>query len=114
MFAHAAPIIRNGPLNLLSDMKLLRQLAYIDGKWTAGTGAASCVIATVASLDQSQAADAINLANCALKAWSALRPQQRASILKEWFEHISAAKEDLALIMTLEQGKPLAESCGEI
>lgn len=110
-------------LDHLADHRLLRQLAYVDGKWTAGSKVASfdvrdpangAVIANVAALDASQTGTAIDAAYAAFPAWRGLLPQQRAAILRRWFELIVAAREDLALIMTLEQGKPLQESRGEI
>ncbi|MDR7032727.1 NAD-dependent succinate-semialdehyde dehydrogenase [Mesorhizobium sp. BE184] len=116
-------VAHSGELDRLTDPRLLRQLAYVDGKWTAGSHvesfpvtnpASGTVIANVAALDARQTAAAIDAASTALPAWRALLPQQRATILRRWFELMLAAKDDLALIMTLEQGKPLAESRGEI
>jgi aspartate-semialdehyde dehydrogenase len=123
MNARHATVAYSSELDRLTDRRLLRQLAYIDGKWTAGTKAASFdvtdpangrVIANVAALDAMQTGSAIDAAARAFSAWRALLPQQRASILRRWFELVVVAKEDLALIMTLEQGKPLKESRGEI
>lgn len=76
--------------------------------------ASGATVAFVASLDAGQTGKAIDAAAKALAAWKARLPQERSRILREWFELILAAKEDLALLMTLEQGKPLAESRGEI
>jgi aspartate-semialdehyde dehydrogenase len=110
-------------LSSLNDRHLLRDLSYIGGRWVAAkTGASfkvtdpasSTTLAWVASLGREEALEAVDAAADAYAAWRALLPQHRASILRKWYELILAAKEDLALIMTLEQGKPLAESLGEI
>ncbi|MGO8500414.1 NAD-dependent succinate-semialdehyde dehydrogenase [Rhizobium leguminosarum] len=110
-------------LSRLADRHLLRDLAYVGGRWIAGkTGknfevtdpASSATLAWVASLGADETAVAIDAASEAFAAWRAMRPQSRAAILRKWFELMLAAKEDLALIMTLEQGKPIAESSGEI
>ncbi|MDQ6435177.1 NAD-dependent succinate-semialdehyde dehydrogenase [Mesorhizobium sp. LHD-90] len=107
----------------LSDRRLLRELAYVDGKWTAGGNAASFevtdpatghTIACVAALDAAETELAIAAAASAFQRWRSVLPQQRSAILRKWFELIVAARDDLALIMTLEQGKPLKESLGEI
>lgn len=110
-------------LGRLSDRHLLRQLAYVDGRWMAGNEgkafevtdpATGATLAWVATLGVDEATQAIAAAQRAFTPWAGLLPQQRASILRKWHELILAAKDDLALIMTLEQGKPLAESRGEI
>lgn len=120
VFARAA---FHDALNRLSDRQLLRQLAYVDGRWMAGQEgkafevtdpATGATLAWVAALGADETADAISGADRAFKPWAGLLPQQRASTLRNWHELIVAAREDLALIMTLEQGKPLAESRGEI
>jgi aspartate-semialdehyde dehydrogenase len=71
-------------------------------------------IASVASLDQQHTNMAIEAAANAFIAWRALAPQERAAKLRRWYELMLAAKEDLSLLVTLEQGKPLGESRGEI
>jgi aspartate-semialdehyde dehydrogenase len=110
-------------LSHLRDPRLLRELAYIDGRWTGAVSDARLavtdpsseqVIARVARLGVDEAGLAIDAAAAAFPAWEALLPQERSVRLRTWFELIVAAREDLALIMTLEQGKPLAESRGEI
>ncbi|MEI2302245.1 NAD-dependent succinate-semialdehyde dehydrogenase [Ensifer sp. MJa1] len=110
-------------LSGLNDRHLLRNLSYIDGRWAGSrvganfevTDPASAItLAWVASLGTEETGRAIDAAQKALPAWRALLPQERATILRKWFELIIAAKKDLALIMTLEQGKPLSESLGEI
>src|SRR5215217_8528525 len=110
-------------LSQLRDPHLLREMAYIDGRWTAAVGdarfevndpATGLIIARVSRLGPEAANQAIAAAARALPAWKALLPQERAKHLRAWHALILEALEDLALIMTLEQGKPLSESRGEI
>ena len=107
----------------LSDPLLLRQDGYVDGAWIAGaTGArfdvtdpaTGAVIAQVADLDAANTGLAITVAARAMPAWRARTAKDRAVILHRWFDMILAARDDLAQIMTAEQGKPLAESRGEV
>jgi len=123
MSAHFARQNRHQALDRLADRRLLRELAYVDGHWTASEVAESfevtdpatgATVAFVAALDARQTTKAIDAAARAFPAWRAALPQERARILRKWFELIIAAKDDLALLMTLEQGKPLQESVGEI
>ncbi|TIQ21080.1 MAG: NAD-dependent succinate-semialdehyde dehydrogenase [Mesorhizobium sp.] len=123
MSAHFARPHRHEALDRLADRRLLRQLAYVDGHWTASEAAESfevtdpatgATVAWVAALDARQTSKAIDAAARAFPAWRAALPQERARILRKWFDLITAAKDDLALLMTLEQGKPLRESLGEI
>ena len=123
MSAHFARSDRHDALDRLTDRRLLRELAYVDGHWTASEAAKSfevtdpatgTTVAWVAALDIRQTRQAIDAASRAFPAWRALLPQERSKILRKWFELIVAAKADLALLMTLEQGKPLQESLGEI
>ncbi|NVD40043.1 NAD-dependent succinate-semialdehyde dehydrogenase [Ensifer sp. HO-A22] len=110
-------------LSGLRDRHLLRNLSYIDGRWTGSRDGANFEVtdpasgislAWVASLGARETEHAIDAGQKALSQWRALLPQQRSAILRKWYELILAAKQDLALIMTLEQGKPLSESIGEI
>ncbi|MBZ9797303.1 NAD-dependent succinate-semialdehyde dehydrogenase [Mesorhizobium sp. ES1-4] len=123
MSAHFARSHRHEALDRLVDRRLLRELAYVDGHWMASEAAESfevtdpatgTTVAFVAALDAQQTTKAIDAAARAFPAWRSLLPQERARILRKWFELIIAAKDDLALLMTLEQGKPLSESLGEI
>ncbi|MGX5846178.1 NAD-dependent succinate-semialdehyde dehydrogenase [Mesorhizobium sp. PL10] len=123
MSAHFARSHRHEALDRLADRRLLRELAYVDGHWTASEAAESfevtdpatgATVAFVAALDAHQTTKAIDAASRAFPAWRSLLPQERSKILRKWFELITAAKDDLALLMTLEQGKPLRESLGEI
>jgi aspartate-semialdehyde dehydrogenase len=110
-------------LTSLKDRHLLRDLAYVGGRWVAGRSdtrfqitdpASGKTVAWVASLGAEETSEAINAASKAFPAWRAQLPQQRAAILRKWYDLMLAAKDDLALIMTLEQGKPFQESRGEI
>lgn len=116
------PVQHDG-LGRLKDKHLFRELAYIDGKWMAGEGGLTFAVtdpatltrlARVASLDESETSVAIEAAEKAFPGWRNRLPQQRAAILRRWYELICTHCEDLALLMTLEQGKPLEESRGEI
>ena len=110
-------------LKQLNDRQLLRELAYVGGRWISGRDGKSLevrdpatgdTLAFVASLDAAQTAEAIDAAEKAFRSWRDTLPQQRAAILRKWHELMLAAREDLAFLMTLEQGKPLAEARGEI
>jgi aspartate-semialdehyde dehydrogenase len=107
----------------LADPRLWREFAYVAGRWTAGEGnktfavtdpADGETVGRVAALSAAQAAAAIDAAQAAFAAWSALLPQERSAVLRRWFELVTAAREDLAQIMTREQGKPISDSRGEI
>ncbi|MBN9478094.1 MAG: succinate-semialdehyde dehydrogenase (NADP(+)) [Bordetella sp. SCN 67-23] len=107
----------------LADSRLFRNQAYIGGAWVdARDGATFAVdnpadgrtLARVADLDGSQAEEAIAAAQAAFGPWRARTAKDRAAILRRWFELILAHADDLAALMTLEQGKPLAEAKGEV
>lgn len=107
----------------LEDPTLLRNRGYIDGAWTdADSGAVVDVedpasgetIATVPDMGRTETRRAIEAAQAAWPAWRARPAKERSAILRRWFEAIMANQEDLAILMTAEQGKPLAESRGEI
>lgn len=110
-------------LERLKDRHLLKSLAYVGGRWvTNGANrtfevsdpASSVPLAWVCALDAGETGAAIDAAVAAFPKWRAMLPQDRAAILRRWYELILSASDDLALIMTLEQGKPLSESQGEI
>jgi aspartate-semialdehyde dehydrogenase len=110
-------------LSRLADRRLLREMGYIDGRWTAARDGASFavtdpasgdLVARVAALGAAEATRAIEAAQRAFPGWKALPPQARAEMMRRWHREMLAAGDDLALLMTLEQGKPLAESRGEI
>ncbi len=120
VFARSA--VKNG-FDRLKDPHLLRTLSYVNGRWVAGNQAAAfevtdpasqASLAWVASLDKQQTSAAIDAAVKAFDNWRTMLPQQRGQVLRRWHDLILEAREDLALIMTLEQGKPIAESRGEI
>jgi succinate-semialdehyde dehydrogenase/glutarate-semialdehyde dehydrogenase len=107
----------------LADREVLRRDAYVDGNWTpAGSGdrfrvrnpATGETLAEVADLGPADARAAIEAASAAFPSWSGQTAKQRAVVLRRWFELILAAQEDLAQLMTAEQGKPLAETRGEV
>ena len=109
-------------LNLASPT-LLRQQAYVDGRWCeAHDGQRFAVInpssleaiAEVPNMGVAETLTAIGAAAEALAAWSGLTAKERAARLRRWYELIVAHQEDLARIMTTEQGKPLAEARGEV
>ena len=105
----------------LKDLSLFKQQCYLNGEWVSGTDttevtnpATGEVIGHVPKLGQAEAAKAIADANAAWPAWRKKTAKERATILKKWFDLMIANADDLALIMTSEQGKPLAEAKGEI
>ena len=107
----------------LRDPDLLRTRAFIGGKWLdAASGATHAVlnpatgepIGTVPDMGVPDARRAIEAASEAFPAWAALTAKERAAILRRWYELLMVNQEDLATLMTSEQGKPLAESKGEI
>ena len=123
MSAHFARPDRHPALDGLRDRRMLRELAYVDGHWTAGDAgqtfevtdpASGAKIGWVSKLNADQTTIAIDAAAKAFPLWRDLLPQERTAKLRRWYELILEARDDLALIMTLEQGKPLAESRGEI
>nr|WP_309723205.1 NADP-dependent succinate-semialdehyde dehydrogenase [Halomonas qiaohouensis] len=108
---------------VLQEPTLFRQHAYVDGQWiAAGDDAVIEVVnptnasrlGSVPRLPQSQVKEAIAAADRALPAWRAKTAKERAAILRRWYDLCMDHQEDLALILTLEQGKPLAEARGEI
>jgi succinate-semialdehyde dehydrogenase/glutarate-semialdehyde dehydrogenase len=107
----------------LKDAKLFRQQAFIDGTWLdADNGltikvnnpATNEIIGTVPKMGAAETRRAIEAADRALPAWRALTAKDRAAKLRRWFELMMENQDDLARLMTLEQGKPLAEAKGEI
>jgi succinate-semialdehyde dehydrogenase/glutarate-semialdehyde dehydrogenase len=107
----------------LRDPDLLRTRAFIGGKWLdAASGATHTVvnpatrepIGTVPDMGVAETRRAIEAAAQAFPAWAALTAKERAGILRRWYELLMANQEDLATLMTAEQGKPLAEAKGEI
>lgn len=107
----------------LKDSSLFRQQAYVDGAWLDADGgqtlevnnpAGGEVLGTVPKMGAAETRRAIEAAERALPAWRDLTAKERSQTLRRWFELIMQNQEDLARLMTLEQGKPLTESRGEI
>lgn len=107
----------------LNDPILFRQQAFIEGQWRdARSGDTIAVtnpangqpLGSVPKMGAEETREAINAANRALPAWRALTAKARANILRRWFNLMMEHQDDLARLMTLEQGKPLAEAKGEI
>jgi succinate-semialdehyde dehydrogenase/glutarate-semialdehyde dehydrogenase len=107
----------------LKDMGLFRQQCYIDGAWVDADSKQTIAvynpadgqqIGTVPNMGAAETRRAIEAASAAWPAWRAKTAKERAAVLRKWFDLMMAAQEDLAILMTVEQGKPLAESRGEI
>lgn len=107
----------------LSDPKLFRQQNYIDGAWAdADSGdtidvtnpATGEKLGTVPKAGTAETRRAIEAANAAWPAWRAKTAKERAAILRKWYELMMANQDDLGILMTAEQGKPLAEAKGEV
>jgi len=107
----------------LKDKTLLRQQCYINGRWKDALSGATMPVTNPADgsdlgsvpvLSREEIAAAIDAADAAQPAWRSRTAAERAALLKRWFDLIMANQEDLAALMTAEQGKPLAESRGEI
>ena len=109
------------PLHLLQDPTLLKTAGYINGTWVQGPDtfavtdpATGLELAQVANLTPTHTQQAIDAAEAALPAWRSLTHKQRSQLLRKWFDLIMAHRDDLARLMTAEQGKPLAEATGEV
>jgi succinate-semialdehyde dehydrogenase/glutarate-semialdehyde dehydrogenase len=109
--------------SLLKDKNLLKGDAFIGGKWLqAKSGKVFSVtnpatgeeIAQVPNLDVADALEAVALAETAFTQWRTKTGKERAAVMRKWFDLITEHTEDLGIIMSLEQGKPLAEAKGEI
>ncbi|WP_346914920.1 NAD-dependent succinate-semialdehyde dehydrogenase [uncultured Roseibium sp.] len=107
----------------IGNRHLIRQFGYVNGRWLESDTrvcfpvtdpADGAWLGDVAKLSASQSADAVACADRAFEPWAALLPQERAAYLMKWHDLILENREDLAVIMTREQGKPLSESRGEI
>ncbi len=107
----------------LQDPTLLRTRAYVGGEWIDADSGATFdvtdpatgdVVASVADLGVDETRRAVDLADGAQKAWAARTAKDRGAVLRRWYELFLEHKEDLALIMTCEMGKPIGESRGEV
>jgi len=111
------------PAAELKDARLFREACYVDGQWMQASSGqtisvdnpATCeIIGRVPRLSAAETKKAIEAANRAFPAWSKKTAKERATVLRRWFDLMMASQEDLARLMTIEQGKPLAESRGEV
>ena len=109
--------------SVLRDPSLLRAAAYVDGAWissgdagtfTVGNPSTGAVIAELPSLGREQTKAAVEAAHRALGGWRALSGKDRSKILRRWFDLVTENTDDLAAIITLEEGKPLAEARAEV
>lgn len=106
--------------SLLKDPSLLETRAYVNGQWIEGATfdvtnpARGDVIAQVTDLTRDQVAEAIDAAYVAQKDWAQWTGKERANVLRKWFNLLMENQDDLGIIMTAEQGKPLAEAKGEV
>lgn len=108
---------------ILKDAKLFRQQCYVDGVWRDADGkgtiavhnpATGALIGSIPNMGAAETRRAIAAAAVAWPAWRAKTAKERSVILRRWFDLMMANQEDLALLMTTEQGKPLAEAKGEV
>jgi succinate-semialdehyde dehydrogenase/glutarate-semialdehyde dehydrogenase len=114
---------RSTALSKLKDPSLFKDKNYIDGQWVDADGkgtinvdnpADSSVVGTVPNCGAEETKRAIEAARKAQHGWAKLTGQERSKILRKWFDLMVANADDLALILTTEQGKPLSEARGEI
>ncbi|HJZ63385.1 MAG TPA: NADP-dependent succinate-semialdehyde dehydrogenase [Candidatus Acidoferrum sp.] len=107
----------------LKDARLFREASYVDGVWVKAKSsdtievdnpATGEIIGSVPKLGAVETREAIEAADKAFPAWSKRTAKERAGVLRRWFDLMMENQEDLARLMTLEQGKPLAESRGEV
>jgi succinate-semialdehyde dehydrogenase/glutarate-semialdehyde dehydrogenase len=113
--------MKTSPLALLQDPSLLKTDGFINGPWVKGRGrlevidpATGLKLADVANLGAAEAEAAVAAANAAWPAWRSKTAKERSIIMRKWFDLLIAHTEDLARLMTAENGKPLAESRGEV
>ncbi|MCC6247106.1 MAG: NAD-dependent succinate-semialdehyde dehydrogenase [Rubrivivax sp.] len=112
---------KTSPLSLLADPSLLKTAGLVNGEWVAGASrfevrdpASGAVLAEVANLGAAEAEQAIAAADRAWPAWRRKTAKERAAVMMKWFHLMHQHADDLARIMTAEQGKPLAEAKGEV
>ena len=107
----------------LKDASLLREQCYINGEWVDADSGKTIdvtdpsngdVIGTIPNLGALETKRAIDAAHTAFQSWKRTTAKERAAVLRRWFDLMMENQEDLAILMTREQGKPLAESRGEI
>ncbi len=108
--------------SMLKDPSLLETRAYVGGKWIDGEDgtfnvtnpARGDIVAEVADLSRAQVAGAIAQAETAQKEWASWTGKERAAVMRKWFDLMMQNQDDLGVILTAEQGKPLAEAKGEV
>jgi aspartate-semialdehyde dehydrogenase len=119
----SAPARNEAVLRRIAEARLFRPFSYINGCWTGAADGAThgvtnpangSLIGDVARLSARESRAAVDAADAAFSEWSGLLPQQRSIILRRWFDLMIKHREDLAQIMTAEQGKPISEARGEI
>ena len=108
-------------MHKINDQALIKTCSYIDGNWQSSqttfdvlNPATGETVAQVSDASVEEATLAVAAAKKAFKAWSAMPAHERAKLLRNWFNLMMEHQDDLARILTLEQGKPLAEAKGEI
>ena len=113
--------IQSTPLALLKDPSLLKTAALVNGQWLDGSSrfdvndpATGLKLADVANLGPADAEAAIAAANAAWAPWKTKTAKERSVILRKWFDLLMTHQDDLARIMTAEQGKPFPEAKGEV
>ena len=113
--------MKTSPLALLKDPSLLKTEALINGQWVKGGStfevndpATGLKLADVANLGAAETEAAIAAANAAWPAWKNKTAKERSILMRKWFDLLIAHTEDLARLMTAENGKPMAESRGEV
>ena len=107
----------------LENKNLFRQQGYLNGKWVDADNnavievtnpATGEILGSIPNMGPAETRRAIEAANAAFPGWRALTAKQRAAYMRCWYDLIQENKDDLALLMTLEQGKPLTEAAGEV
>jgi succinate-semialdehyde dehydrogenase/glutarate-semialdehyde dehydrogenase len=121
---HQPSTIHALSINIMNTLNpsLIKNSSYINGQWHQGNGEIfdvtnpvnGTVICSLNGSDKGDASAAVDAAVAAMPEWRAKTAKQRATILRRWFELIMQNQDDLAAILTAEQGKPLAEAKGEI
>ena len=115
--------LRSRVTQLIKDQELFREACFINGRWIGPGSSGSIpvddpatgdVIGAVPKFGRAETRQAIDAAAAAWPAWRARTGKERAILLRKWFDLIMASQDDLARLMTLEQGKPLTESRAEV
>ncbi|MBL0727131.1 NAD-dependent succinate-semialdehyde dehydrogenase [Piscinibacter sp. HJYY11] len=113
--------MKTSPLALLADQGLLRNNALVNGEWIGGSARFDVVdpatgqkLVDVANLGAAETRQALDAANAAWPLWRSKTAKERATVMMKWFHLLHQHADDLARIMTAEQGKPLAEAKGEV